>query len=172
VANHKRHIGIIRPTVPNPEIFWGSIQEIAEYCNLNRRSVSSLINGVVSSTKKGFRRMTPEEEILHYQPPRPPNKNNNKKKCTYKSKKFWKITFFKDWKKGEKYPTDPKSIYSGSTQDFVRFTGCNSGQIYRLINTHEGNLEKYPLKSIKGWSIARIRRYSKPYVRQSRIKES
>lgn len=160
MANRRKHVGVIRPTVPEPEVFWGSPQEVADYIGISYRSVYLLLNGTTQSTKRGYRAMTEDEEAKYYQPPKP--QVVKKRKSKYDTKQFWLITFIKDWKKGQPYPKDTSKIFSGNPQDFVKFSNCNSGQIYRLINTHEGSAEKYPLKSIKGWTIARIRRYDAP----------
>lgn len=168
MANRTRHVGVIRPTVPRPQIFWGTIDEVAAHLGISRRATVSLLDGVTKSTRKGHRAMTEEEQEKYYQPPKPPKKKPSKRNTNYNQKMYWKITFFKDWKKGEPYPQEPDRIFSGTPQEFVRFTNCNIGQIYRLINWHDGNEEKYPLKSIKGWTIARIRRYTEPYKRKPR----
>lgn len=105
--------------------------------------------------------MTEEEQIQYYEPPKPPV--IKKRKPEYNTKQNWLITFVKDGlKSGRTATKDPANFFSGNPQDFVRFTGCNSGQVYRLINTHLGEKEKYPLKTIKGWRISRIRKYSEP----------
>lgn len=169
MANRKRHLGIIRPTVPHPQIFWGSPQEVADHLGISYRAVYMLINGKTKSTKKGHRMMTPEEELKYYQPPKPTT-NTSKKDKTYNPKNNWLITFVKDGKKSGR-PSTAKDVktFSGSPQDFVKFIGCNAGQIYRLINTYEGSPEKYPLKTIKGWRITRIRRYKEaPELKNTR----
>ena len=112
--------------------------------------------------------MTPEEEEQYYTPPKPTSQGKRNK--IYNSKRHWKLTFLHDWKKGDLYPQESSRKFSGSPQDFVKFIGCNAGQIYRLINTHEGIPEKYPLRSIKGWAIARVRRYDEPQTRKPREK--
>ncbi|AFK66688.1 hypothetical protein COPG_00092 [Colwellia phage 9A] len=168
MANHKAHVGIIRPTVPNPEVVWGSIQELADHCNVTRRSISSILNGTTTATKRGFRRMSTEEAIKYYQPPKPPVVNQVFHRKDYASKIHWKITFFKNWKKGEKYPTEKDRKYSGTPQEFSKHLNCNKGLIYRLLNTHDGTPEKYPLRSIQGWTISRVRRYDSKPVRKTR----
>lgn len=103
--------------------------------------------------------MTEEEEAKYYQPPKPPVRKPRSPK--YNTKNNWLITFVKDGQKSGKPQTkDPNDYFSGSPQEFVRFTGCNAGQVYRLINTHLGDPEKYPLRTIKGWRVNRIRKYS------------
>lgn len=162
MANKKSHFGIIKPTIPKPQIFWGSPQEIADHLGISYRAVYLLVSGKTKSTKKGHRVMSEEEQQLYYQPPKPPTTAKTRSK-DYNTKKFWLVTFVKDGKKsGRPEVGDSVEYFSGSPQDFVRFTGCNTGQVYRLINTHSGDSEKYPLKTIKGWRIARIRRYSEP----------
>lgn len=163
MANKAIHRGIIKDTFPKPTVFWGTLQEIADHCDIKYRAAALLFQDLKRSTRSGFRAMTEEEQELHYQPPKakPISRRTSK---TYESKKNWKITFFKNWKKGEKYPDlkeEPDRIFTGSPQEFSLMVNCNLGMIYRLINTHEGKKEKYPLKSIKGWTIARIRRYGK-----------
>jgi hypothetical protein len=168
MANRKSHVGIIRPTVPNPQIFWGSVQEIADFCGISRRSASSVLNGTTIATKKGFRRMSTEEAEKYYQAPKPPIVKQVFHRKEYESKKYWKITFFKDWKKGEKYPTEAIRRFSGTPQEFSKFVNCNQGLIYRQLNTHYGLPEKYPLRSIKGWTISRVRRYDTAQVTKPR----
>ncbi len=168
MANHKRHVGLIKPTVPNPVVIWGSVQELADQLGITRRSVSSILSGATVSTKQGYRKMTTEEIEKYYQPPKPPKVKPVFHRKEYASKMHWKITFFKNWKKGEKYPTEPERRFSGTPQDFSRFVNCNQGLIYRLLNTHDGSPEKYPLKSVKGWTISRVRRYDCKQVRKSR----
>lgn len=161
MANKRRHLGVIRPTVPKPQIFWGSPQEVADHLGISYRAVYMLINGDIKSTKKGHRLMTEEEQAKYYEPPKPPV--IKKRKSEYNTKQNWLITFVNDGlKSGRPATKDPSKYFSGSPQDFVRFTGCNSGQVYRLINTHLKEDEKYPLKTVKGWRITRIRKYSEP----------
>lgn len=159
MANKRTHLGIIRPTVPNPQIFWGSPQEIADHLGISYRAVYLLVQGKTKSTKRGHRMMTEEESAKYYEPPKP--RQLTSRKSEYNSKKNWLITFVRDGKKsGKVETTDPDNFFSGNPQDFVSFTGCNAGQVYRLINTHFGDVEKYPLKTIKGWRINRVRKYN------------
>ena len=160
MANKTTHRGIIKPTVPNPRIFWGSVQEIADHCGIGYRSALLIFQFDGRETRNGYRAMTEEEQKKHYQPPKykEPKKS---KRGKYGSRLCWKITFFKDWKKGEKYPDpDDSSLrFTGSPQDFCAFVECNQGMVYRLLNTHMKVPENNKLKSIKGWTIARIRKY-------------
>lgn len=162
MANKLKHIGIIKPTVPNPLIFWGSKQDVAKKLEITYRAVTEITSGRIKVSRKGYRLMTPEEEILYYQPPKPP-KPKNKIPVKFESKCHWKLTFFKDWKKGDKYPDPSEKLrrFSGTPQEFSKHIGCNQGMVYRLINTHLGRPEKYKLRSIKGWSIARTRMFDK-----------
>lgn len=162
MANHLRHVGVLRPTVPEPEVFWGTIDEVAEHIGVSRRAAYNILDGKTASSRRGHRAMTEEEKEKYYQPPRPKPPKKNSRPKHYSNKRNWYITFFKDWKKGEKSPKEEHRRFSGNPQEFVKFTNCNIGQVYRLINWYEGNEEKYPLKSIKGWTIARIRRYDTP----------
>ncbi len=152
-------------------MFWGSIQEIADFCGITRRSTTSVLNGKTIATKKGFRRMSSQEAIDHYQPPRPPKNKPIFHRKDYASKIHWKITFLKDWDKGEPYPKDSSRMFSGTPQEFTRYLNCNKGLIYRLINTYEGLPENNKLRSIQGWKIARVRRYTVKPTRQPRIKK-
>lgn len=160
--NKKAHVGIIRPTIPNPEIVWGSVQELADHCNITRRSISSILNGTTTSTLRGFRKMTDEEAKKYYQPPKPKSTKQVFHRKDYESKIHWKVTLFKDWNKGDKYPTKDEKHrrFSGTPQEFSRFFNFNKGLIYRALNTHCGLPEKYPVRSIKGWTISRVRKYN------------
>lgn len=164
MANKTRHVGVLRPTVPTPEVFWGTIDEVAAHIGITRRAAISILDGTTKSSRKGHRAMTEEEQKQYYQPPKPPKKLPKKTK-KYQQKMYWRITFLKDWKKGQSYPKESGRIFTGTPQDFVKFVGCNIGQIYRMINWHLGLEEKYPLKSVKGWSICRIRKYEKPVAK-------
>ena len=162
MANKLKHVGVLRPTVPEPEVFWGTVEEVADHMGVTRRSAENLLSGKVASTRRGHRAMTPEEQEKYYQPPRFKERKKAPRK-NYSNKRNWYITFFKDWKRGKPYPQEECRRFSGNPQEFVRFVGCNVGQVYRMINWYEGcKEEKYPLKSIKGWTIARIRRYDTP----------
>ena len=161
MANTITHRGVLKPTLPNPVVFWGSVQEISDKVGVSYRAVLLLFSNEGRSTRKGWRAMTTEESKLHYQPPRAriPVKRELAK---YQSRKYWKLTFFKDWKKGDQYPSDdPSRVFTGSPQEFCRFVNCNTGKIYRMINKHYGEPEKYPVGSINGWAIARVRKYTK-----------
>ena len=147
---------------------WGSVQELADHCKVTRRSMASILNGTTVASKRGFRKMSPEEIEKYYQPPKPPKVVQVFHRKDYANKQYWKITFLKNWKKGEPYPISKCDRFSGTPQDFTRKVNCNSGLIYRLLNTHDGIKEKYPLRSIKGWTIARIRRYDSVPVRKTR----
>lgn len=169
MANKLTHVGFIRPTYPEPQIFWGSPQEIADSIGISYRSVHSMLSGKVKETRKGHRVMTEEEKVKYYQPPKPP-KPKPRKKVKYSSKMHWLITFVNDGKKSGVPDTEnpDHKFFSGSPQEFVKFVGCNLGQIYRLINTHEKSKEeKYPLKTIKGWRIARIRRHKESPIKKT-----
>lgn len=169
MANKLTHVGIIRPTVPEPEIFWGSPQDVADLLGISYRSAHLLISGKTKKSKIGYRRMTEEEEEKYYEPPKP--RKSKPVKSKYSSKKNWLITFVKDGKREGRPDTSfpDYEVQSGCPQDFVRAVGCNVGQVYRMINTYEGKSEKYPLKTIKGWRITRIRRYSeKPKLANTR----
>lgn len=154
MANKRRYAGVIKPTVPEPRVFFGSIQEIADHCKIVYRTAWDLVTleGYVTST--GYRRMTPEEEEQYYTPPKPPVLKPRKTKYSVKGK--WRIVFHKNWVRGYAIPKNKEDRFIGSPQEFVRFVGCNIGQVYRLLNTHQKLPEKYPLRSVKGWSIYRV----------------
>lgn len=165
MSNHKTHRGVIRPTVPDPQTFLGSISEIANHLGITYRTASTIVNRPGYSTRIGWRRMTEEEEIEHYTPPVP--SPERKSGIKYNPKKFWKITFFRDWKKGDPYITDTDNIFTGTPQEFVRFASCSISQVYRILDTHMGIIHKYKLRTIDGWCPVRIRKYQKPYTRRS-----
>ena len=160
MANKIRHRGVIKPTVPEPVVFWGSIQEIADHLRIHRRSAARLFIVEGSNTMGGWRAMKEEEEIRYYEPPKA-REPISRKGIALHSKSKWVITFFKDWKKGDKYPPPDDLIrrFSGNPKSFSSFVNCNSGMVFRLLNTHFKLPEKYPLKSVKGWTIARVRKH-------------
>jgi hypothetical protein len=163
MANKIVHRGIIKPTVPNPVIFWGSANEIAEKCNITYRNVLIMFSSAGKNrvSRNGYRAMTEDELEMYYQPPKPPKPPKPLVMKSVVVRMHWVITFFKDWRKGDKYP-DPSEEgrkFSGNPQEFIRFINCNAGSVYRMIETHDGLKPKYPVHSIHGWSISRIRRY-------------
>ena len=165
MANKRKHRGVIRPTVPNPQTFIGSIDGIADHLGITIRTASTLVNRPGYSTRIGWRRMTEEEEIEYYTPPIPTPER--KSGVSYHPKRFWKITFFKDWKKGDPYVTDKSRMFTGTPQEFAKFMNCSISQVYRVLDTHMGIIHKYKLRTVKGWCPVRIRKYDKPYKRRS-----
>ena len=135
-------------------VFWGSVTEIANHIGLNYRATLMIISGETKESRTGWRIMTTQEQIIHYQVR--PEVVSTRKNSKYEKKQGWKLTFLKDWKKGQPY-SNATDQWSGTPQEFCRMSGCNQGVIYRLINTHRGLPEAYPCKSIRGWTIARIR---------------
>ena len=154
MANKRKHVGVIKPTVPTPRTFFGSIQEIADHCGITYRTACNLLKQEGYTTMSGYRRMTPEEEEKYYTPPKPPVLKDRKSRYYVKGK--WRVVFHKNWTRGYALPEKEEDRFIGSPQEFVRFVGCNIGQVYRLLNTHQKLPEKYPLKSIKGWSVYRV----------------
>lgn len=168
MANKRLHIGIIKPTVPLPRVYFGSIQGIADKCGISYRTACNLIKEEGYITKSGYRRMTEEEEETYYEPPPPPPPRKTSPQG-YQSKRSWRVVFHRNWKRGYALPEKKEDRFIGSPQEFVRFVNCNLGQVYRLMNTHQGLPEKYKLKSVKGWSIYRI--YKKePSVNKKKAK--
>lgn len=161
-------MGIIRPTVPHPDIFFGNVREVSEYAGVSRRTACNMIDTDGYTTRKGFRRMTPEEENKYYQPPQP--RNQKVKHKQHESKRFWHITFFRNWEKGDPSPKDPVDHFSGTITEFNNFTGCKPSQLVRMLNTHFKVKDKYPLATFHGWRVARVRKYIKPAPHSLKLK--
>lgn len=159
----KKHLGIIRHTVPEPQVFYGSVGECADKMGISYRSALVLFKGEKEKTRQGWKKMTDEEFNKYYQPPRAPAPSGHNLGITCKDRKYWVITFLKDWKPGDPYPKSKQRIFTGSPSDFTRMMGCNGGIVNRLIRTQQGELkDRQKLKSYKGWAIARVRKYSEP----------
>lgn len=164
----KKHLGIIRHTVPEPQVFYGSVGECAEKMGITYRNALKLFKGEQERTRQGWMPMTEEEFNQHYQPPRAPSGTHFR--TNYQSRQYWVITFFKDWKPGDPYPKDQKRIFTGSPREFTRMMGCNGGIVNRLLRTQQGELKesKQKLRSYKGWAIARVRKYDEPKRRHKK----
>ena len=146
--------GVINESNGKTSIFWGSVKEIAIHIELSYRAALLLLAKDVKISRLGWRIMTAQEMITHYQVI--PKMQITRKGKKHQEKNTWLLTFLKDWKKGQPYSV-ATDRWSGSPQDFCRMSGCNQGIIYRHINTHKGLPEAFPCKSIRGWTIARIR---------------
>lgn len=167
MANKRKHAGIIKHTVPEPKVFYGTNVECAERAGVTPRSMSYLRSGANSITRTGWKLMTEDEYALYYQPPKPVEHKPVVRKN--ESRKHWRLVILKDWKKGENYPTEPERRFTGTMAEFVKRIGCQRGQVTRMVNTHFGLEEKYPLKSLRGWRIARIRKYDGKEIRTKRV---
>ncbi len=155
MASRTSYRGIISKSKAGKNlVFWGSVTEISNHIGLNYRATLMILSGATKSSRTGWRVMTEQEQILYFQVR--PEVVSTRKNAKYEKKQGWKLTFLKDWKKGQPYNVATEQ-WSGTPQEFCRMSGCNQGVIYRHINTHRGLPEAYPCKSIRGWTIARIR---------------
>lgn len=166
MAFKRSHVGIIRHTVPEPEVFYGCNAECAEKIGITPRTFYMLKAGELKSSKRGWKIMTEEEYNKYYQPPRP---YKLPKKSSPQIKKYWQLLILKDWKKGELYPKDPERVFSGTMSEFATRIGCQYGQVSRMVDAHMGILDDNPMRSLRGWRIARLRKYTGDEVRTRRV---
>jgi hypothetical protein len=167
MANKRAHIGIIRHTVPEPTVFYGCSAECAEKMGITIRALNYLRSGVNKINKQGWKVMTEEEYAKYYQPPRPYKLPD--KKPGSNERKYWKLLILKDWKAGELYPKEKERVFSGTIVEFSKRIGCQVGQVHRMVNAYLGILDDYPLRSLRGWRIARLRKYTGDEVRTKRV---
>lgn len=152
-------IGIIYPMRPNPKIFFGNILQVKEFLGMEHITHRIITKGDLEKSElpDGWRVMTEEEEITYYEPPPLFEEKIHK---LYEANRYgdWKLTLFKEWKKGEPYPTDPSLKFSGTVTEFKNKFNVNKGALSRFITTHEGTNTGQPIYTLNGWRIARVRR--------------
>ena len=166
MANKRAHIGIIRHTVPEPTVFYGCGAECAKKMGITTRALNYLRAGVNQINKQGWKVMTDEEYAKYYQPPRP---FKLPKKKPSQVKRYWQLVILKDWKKKDPYPKDPERVFSGTMSEFATRIGCQLGQVSRMVDAHMGIIDDAPLRSLRGWRIARLRKNTGDEVRTRRV---
>lgn len=168
MANKRKHIGVIRHTVPKPQVFYGCNQECADKLGITLRGFFYIASGKIECTKTGWKIMTEEEYAEHYQPPKPPPPKKKSNKVNV-DRRHWRLWILKDWKASDPYPQEKDRSFTGTMSEFAKHVGCQNGQVTRLVNTHIGVPEKHPLKTYKGWRICRIRKLTGKELRTRRV---
>lgn len=167
MGNKRSHTGIIRDTVPEPQVYYGCNAECAERMGMTVRNFQYMKAGKYKATSAGWRIMTEEEFAKYYQPPRPPKKAE--RYIENIDRRHWRLWVLKDWKPSDPYPKEKERSFTGTMAEFTKHVGCQGGQVTRLVNTHIGVPEKHPLKTYKGWRICRIRKLTGKEIRTRRV---
>lgn len=174
MANKRKHMGIIRHTVPTPTVFYGSVEECAKKAGVCRRGMVYILAGRILRTNTGWMKMTEDEYSEHYQPPKPvkhkpPKPRLQEDGTRYPTMRYWKISIFKDWQRGDPVPKEQERKFLGTMSEVAKFLNCQYGQVLRMVNTYLGEPEKYKMKSLHGWRIYRVRKHKEKKILTVRV---
>lgn len=135
--------------------------QIAEKIGGNRRNLYLAWHGKRNSYL-GYTPIKEQEDIdKYYQPPKPPvypmsdEEYNEVRRVMWNT---WKITMFKNWKRGEPHPKDPLQRITGTAYQIKTHIGIDRANFNKMMESYLG--ETRPAYSnmwtYKGWRIQRI----------------
>ena len=152
-------VGLILDTLPHPKIYFGNISQIREMLKVpNNSKIRDKDSLSSSDSLKGWRLMTEDEEVKYYLPPLMVKPQKYK---LYTPNRYgeYRLTLFRKWKKGDKYPTESDRRYTGTVKDFKGDFNVSKSVISRWITSYIDSDTKQPIHTVKGWRIARLRKY-------------
>lgn len=160
----RSHFGFIKHTKPKPHVLWGTMAEIAVRIGGNRRNLYLAWNGKRNGYLGYFPIKSEEDVVKYYQPPKPPPPIDKEALRERKREMWndWKITMYKDWKKGDPSPQESSRVVSGTANQAQKHINIDRSNMNKLIMSYEGRTppSHSNMWTYKGWRIARIQKKS------------
>lgn len=169
----RSHFGFIKHTKPKPHVLWGTMAEIAAQIGGNRRNLYLAWNGKRNGYLGYFPIKSEEDIAKYYQPPKPPPPINREALREKKREMWndWKITMYKDWKKGDPSPQESNKVVVGTAYQVQKHINIDRANMNKMIMSYEGRTPPAysNMWTYKGWRIARIQKKGVSVVPQVKI---